>query len=61
MDKLDGSDQKLIGFAQKANNNAYAPSSGFFVGAVILLNDGAIVKGANQENRHAHRDYVQKG
>lgn len=34
----------------KARNNAYAPYSKFNVGAAILLDNGEIITGSNQEN-----------
>lgn len=42
--------QKLMKSAQKAREKAYAPYSNFKVGAAILLEDGTIVTGSNQEN-----------
>lgn len=36
--------------AIEARENAYAPYSQFQVGAAVLLDDGTIVKGSNQEN-----------
>jgi cytidine deaminase len=33
-----------------ARKNAYAPYSNFYVGAAVLLENGAIVIGSNQEN-----------
>ena len=36
--------------AIQARNNAYAPYSNFQVGAAILLNNGTVVLGSNQEN-----------
>lgn len=36
--------------AVQATNNAYAPYSNFHVGAAILLSDGSILEGNNQEN-----------
>ncbi len=41
---------QLIAKAEEAANRAYAPYSNFHVGAAILLNNGQIVTGANQEN-----------
>jgi len=40
----------LIEEAKKASINAYAQYSGFHVGAAVLLEDGTIVSGNNQEN-----------
>ncbi|SFC68057.1 cytidine deaminase [Flexibacter flexilis DSM 6793] len=36
--------------ATAATNNAYAPYSNFHVGAALLLSDGSILQGNNQEN-----------
>ncbi|MDR2010986.1 MAG: cytidine deaminase [Bacteroidales bacterium] len=49
-DELNSSDKKLIGFAVESAKNAYAPYSKFRVGAAVLLSDGTIIKGNNQEN-----------
>lgn len=43
-------EQELIAFSRNMTDNAYAPYSGFFVGAALLLENGEIVKGSNQEN-----------
>ena len=43
-------EKKLIEEAKKATQHAYVPYSGFRVGAAVLLNNGAIVTGNNQEN-----------
>lgn len=48
--ELDEGDQKLIYEARQAAKNAYAPYSGFNVGAALLLENGEIVKANNQEN-----------
>lgn len=43
-------EKKLIEAAKNATTDAYAPYSKFHVGAAILLSDGTIVTGNNQEN-----------
>ncbi len=42
--------QHLIAEAKKATHDSYAPYSGFFVGTALLLEDGRILLGSNQEN-----------
>jgi cytidine deaminase len=42
--------QKLIRMARAAMKRAYAPYSGFHVGAAILLKDGRFFSGCNVEN-----------
>jgi cytidine deaminase len=42
--------QPLIDACYSAKESAYAPYSGFSVGAALLLENGAIVIGNNQEN-----------
>jgi len=42
--------KNLMNHAIKARDNAYAPYSKFNVGAAILLENGEIISGSNQEN-----------
>ena len=48
--ELDKQDFKLLETARQICKNAYAPYSNFFVGAAILLDDGTVCVGTNQEN-----------
>ena len=50
LSELDIKDQELIANAKEAFVTAYAPYSGFLVGASILLENGEIINGSNQEN-----------
>lgn len=47
---LPEADTRLILSAREASLKAYAPYSGFNVGAAVLLENGKIIKGNNQEN-----------
>lgn len=47
---LPQADQELVLAAREAAQNAFAPYSGFFVGAALRLSDGRIISGNNQEN-----------
>lgn len=49
-DELDETDRNLILKARAAAQKAYAPYSGFRVGAAVLLENMEIVTGNNQEN-----------
>ena len=52
-DSLEGlspQDQQLALKARSACENAYAPYSNFRVGAALLLENGQIILGSNQEN-----------
>lgn len=50
MDQLDPQDKELAQAAIEAISGSYAPYSKFNVGAAVLLEDGEVIKGANQEN-----------
>ena len=50
MDEMTPEDRKLVGLALEAQKGSYSPYSHFQVGAALLLADGTIIKGANQEN-----------
>ena len=43
-------DKALVELAKKARANAYAPYSGFSVGAAVLAADGRVFSGCNIEN-----------
>lgn len=49
-EELASDDLALVTAAREAALHAYAPYSGFHVGAAILLENGLIVTGNNQEN-----------
>lgn len=49
-EKLSSSDSKLIDEAIVALEGSYAPYSEFHVGAALILEDGTIIRGSNQEN-----------
>ncbi|MBS1497166.1 MAG: cytidine deaminase [Bacteroidetes bacterium] len=49
-DELAPEDKTLVEAARAITAKAYAPYSQFHVGAVALLNNGALVSGTNQEN-----------
>lgn len=48
--ELRHDDAALVEAAREATNRSYAPYSQFCVGAAILLDNGEIVTGSNQEN-----------
>lgn len=48
--ELDADVQMLINEAIAATANSYAPYSHFNVGAALRLENGTVIKGANQEN-----------
>lgn len=48
--ELSDKDQLLVESAKQACERAYAPYSGFNVGAAVRLSNGEIIQGNNQEN-----------
>jgi cytidine deaminase len=50
IEELDNESKYLIHKAKEAAHTAYAPYSKFHVGAAIILEDGTVVTGSNQEN-----------
>jgi len=50
LEDLDAESKYLVHKAKEASHHAYAPYSKFMVGAAILLGDGKVVTGCNQEN-----------
>jgi cytidine deaminase len=49
-EELSSEDQELVIAAKNATKFAYAPYSGFMVGAALRLESGVIVHGSNVEN-----------
>ena len=56
--ELDKSDADLMLAAEKSLGNAYARYSGFKVGAALLLENGEIILGNNQEKYSISFIYV---
>ncbi|MCD4794527.1 MAG: cytidine deaminase [Bacteroidales bacterium] len=50
LEELSQDEQFLINKSKEAVKNAYAPYSKFNVGAAVLLENGEIITGTNQEN-----------
>ncbi len=50
LNEIPEQDQLLMHKAIEVRKNAYAPYSKFRVGAALLLDDGTVVVGSNQEN-----------
>lgn len=48
--ELSEEDKRLVEIAKQSTDNSYSPYSQFKVGAAILLENGEIIQGANQEN-----------
>src|SRR5690554_5474302 len=51
IEELNEDQKKALKAAEKACETAYSPYSNFKVGAAILLNDGTLILGSNQENK----------
>ncbi len=50
IDELTDQDRELLQKAGEICDNAYAPYSKYHVGAAVLLDNGKVVQGSNQEN-----------
>lgn len=50
LEDLDAESKYLAHKAKEATTHAYAPYSKFLVGAAVLLDDGTVITGTNQEN-----------
>jgi len=50
IEELDSESKYLAHKAKEATGNTYAPYSKFYVGAALILEDGTVVTGSNQEN-----------
>jgi cytidine deaminase len=50
IDELPAAEQALVLAAKAASGTSYAPYSHFHVGAALLLGNGEVVSGSNQEN-----------
>lgn len=50
LEECSNDEKKLIEAAKEATKKAYAPYSEFRVGAAVLLENGEIISGNNQEN-----------
>lgn len=48
--ELNENDLMLVNQAKKATDGSWSPYSGFRVGAALLIEDGTVVTGSNQEN-----------
>ncbi len=50
IDELSVQERELIEASKQMTYHSYAPYSEFYVGTAVLLENGVIVKGSNQEN-----------
>lgn len=48
--ELPDDEKRLVDLAKEATRSSYAPYSHFNVGAALLLANGVMIKGSNQEN-----------
>jgi len=48
--ELSTKDKELLQIAQEAAKQAYAPYSGYHVGAALMCQDGSVITGCNVEN-----------
>ena len=60
-EELQPHDRDLLSRAKEAHKNAYAPYSQYHVGAAILLENGKILTGNNQENSARYNHPAVKG
>lgn len=49
-EELTPKQQELVAIAKEQTERAYCPYSGYHVGAALLLQNGDIIRGCNQEN-----------
>ena len=50
IDELTEEERLLVERAREATRNSFAPYSNFHVGAALMLKNGKVIIGANQEN-----------
>jgi len=50
LEQMSAADRELACLALEAQAGSYSPYSNFQVGAALRLEDGTVIKGANQEN-----------
>ena len=50
VDEMEPQDRELVAAANAARTGSYSPYSKFAVGAALLLENGEVVRGSNQEN-----------
>ncbi len=50
LEELDSESKYLVHKAKEATTHSYSPYSKFCVGSAVILDDGTVITGANQEN-----------